>query len=229
VTDLAPSTPDGVTGGSARIILSSPGILPEEDQELLLAVMSQGGVHARVEAISARRGDLAVLTWIVLAVVPLQAFLSALGSKAADDGYAKLGALLKRLAAARHARPGKPAATQAATSSPKPLILRDSHTGLQIVLEADLPSDAYDLLIALDLSQFSIGPVHYDQARSRWRSELDEAAATSPSKRVTSLLLRLEQLIRALLCHVHTASTSLHNYAWPPCPERESVDDLESG
>src|SRR5580704_17690671 len=109
MTDLAPpSVPDGVPGGPARIILSSPGILPEEDLELLLAVMSRGGVRARVEAIPARRGDPDVLTWIVLAVVPLQAFLSVLGSKAADDGYAKLGALLKRLAAARHACPAKP-------------------------------------------------------------------------------------------------------------------------
>jgi hypothetical protein len=180
VTDLtALSVPDGVPGEPARIILSSPGILSEEDQELLLGVMSQGGVHARVETISARRGDPAVLTWIVLAVVPLQAFLSVLGTKAADDGYAKLGALLKQLAAARHARAGKPAATQAAASSPKPLILRDSRTGLQIVLEADLPGAAYDQLITLDLSQFSIGPVHYDQARSRWRSELDEAATAT--------------------------------------------------
>jgi hypothetical protein len=46
-----------------------------------------------------------------------------------------------------------------------------------LVLEADLPGDAYSKLMALDLSQFSIGPLHYDQARHCWRSELDEAAA----------------------------------------------------
>lgn len=47
---------------------------------------------------------------------------------------------------------------------------------LRIVLEADLPQGAYEQLAALDLSRFTVGPLHYDRALGRWRSELDEAA-----------------------------------------------------
>jgi hypothetical protein len=47
-------------------------------------------------------------------------------------------------------------------------------TRLQIVLEADLPTDAYQAMVALDLSAFRQGPVHYDRQHGRWCSELDE-------------------------------------------------------
>jgi hypothetical protein len=39
-----------------------------------------------------------------------------------------------------------------------------------VVLEADLPAEAYEALVALDLSVFRQGPVHYDRQRGRWRS-----------------------------------------------------------
>jgi hypothetical protein len=165
----------------ARVILSSPGVLSEQDERLLLDVLSDGRADARVETAGVHRGEGATLTWIVLAALPLQAFLSALGSKAAEDSYAKLRGLVRRLANDRRTHEAAPSAGQKArVSSPVPLILLDSDTGLQIVLEQDLPSDAYRELVALDLSQFSFGPLHYDQARHRWRSELDEAAAGPP-------------------------------------------------
>ncbi|MDQ3055753.1 MAG: hypothetical protein M3R66_18645, partial [Actinomycetota bacterium] len=47
-------------------------------------------------------------------------------------------------------------------------------SGGQVVLEADLPAEAYEALVALDLSAFRQGPVHYDRQRGRWRSEPDE-------------------------------------------------------
>lgn len=158
----------------AQVILGSPGILTEPDERLLLDVLAGCGVSTQVETIPVHRGESAALTWIVLAVLPLQAFLAALGSKMADDAYAQLRVLVKRLAAGRRqaadadAGPAQP---------PAPLVLLDRGTGLRIVLEADLPADAYRQLTALDLSQFGAGPVHYDLARGRWRSELDEAAA----------------------------------------------------
>jgi hypothetical protein len=36
-----------------------------------------------------------------------------------------------------------------------------------VVLEADLPAEAYEALVALDLSVFRQGPVHYDRQRGR--------------------------------------------------------------
>ena len=122
------------------------------------------------------RGESVALTWIVLAVLPLQAFLAALGSKQADDGYAQVRALVKRLAGRR-----QQAARQPGGRPPAPLVLMDCGTGLRIVLNADLPAAAYRQLTALDLSQYRTGPLHYDLARGSWRSELDEAAPPGPS------------------------------------------------
>ncbi len=155
----------------ARVILGSPGILTGPDERLLLDVLAGCGASTQVETVPVHRGESAALTWIVLAVLPLQAFLAALGSKMADDAYAQVRTLVKRLAAGRHQPPGAGPARP-----PAPLVLLDRDTGLQVVLEADLPAEAYRQLTALDLSQFSHGPVHYDLGRGRWRAELDEAA-----------------------------------------------------
>ncbi len=181
MSDPASSTsPSDALRVQARVILGFPGVLSEQDERLLLDVLSDGGADGRLETIEVRRGENATLTWIVLAALPLQAFLSALGSKAAEDVYAKLRALVRRLANGHRAAGAAPPAGQKAPASPAPLILLDSDTGLQIVLEEDLPGDAYRELVAMDLSRFRYGPLHYDQARHRWRSERDEAAAGPP-------------------------------------------------
>jgi hypothetical protein len=161
----------GVHTMQAQVILGSPGILAEPDERLLLDVLAGCGASTQLETIPVHRGESTALTWIVLAVLPLQAFLAALGSKMADDAYAQLRNLVKRLAAGR-----RPPAGPSPAGQPAPLVLLDRGTGLRIVLEADLPAEAYRQLTALDLSQFGTGPVHYDLARGRWRSELDEAA-----------------------------------------------------
>jgi hypothetical protein len=60
---------------------------------------------------------------------------------------------------------------------PKPkqiLMLQDTDTGLRVVLEPDLPAESFRQLLSLDLTKFTHGPLHYDLARGRWRSELDE-------------------------------------------------------
>jgi hypothetical protein len=104
--------------------------------------------------------------WLVLAMLPLQAFLSGLGSKLAEDAYHGLkdvvGRILRRSSPGRHERV---------------LVLQDSATGLQVVLEPDLPAEAYRRLVKLDLSAFRHGPVHYDRSRNTWQSH---SAGESP-------------------------------------------------
>jgi hypothetical protein len=163
----------GVHTMQAQVILGSPGVLAGPDEQLLLDVLAGCGASTQVETLPVHRGESAALTWIVLAVLPLQAFLAALGSKMADDAYAQVRTLVRRLAAGRR-QPAE--AGHGPAQPPAPLVLLDRGTGLRIVLEADLPAEAYRQLTALDLSQFGTGPVHYDLARGRWRSELDEAA-----------------------------------------------------
>jgi hypothetical protein len=169
----------------ARVWIGGPGLVDDDDQRLLLSAFSDCGAAADdVEVIPARRESTATaLTWLVLAALPLQAFLSALGGKLADDAHGRLLAAVKRVAeryeAVRRGRTGPAAAKvtgDAAAPSPVPLILMDSGSKVKIIIEADLPAEAVSLLVALDLSQFKIGPVHFDKAAGRWRAELDEGA-----------------------------------------------------
>ncbi|MGH3901405.1 MAG: hypothetical protein ACRDTA_24760, partial [Pseudonocardiaceae bacterium] len=51
--------------------------------------------------------------------------------------------------------------------TPQVLVLQDAATRLQVVLEADQPADAYQALVALDLSAFQQGSVHHDWGRPR--------------------------------------------------------------
>lgn len=86
------------------------------------------------------------------------------GSAAAKDAAQGLKRLVGRVVGAKHKT----------ASSAQVLVLQDAVTRLQVVLEADLPAEAYQALVAVDLSAFRQGPVHYDRQRGRWRSELDE-------------------------------------------------------
>ncbi|MGH3683756.1 MAG: hypothetical protein ACRDRU_03190 [Pseudonocardiaceae bacterium] len=127
------------------------------------------GVAVRNRMVPARRG-LDQLQWLVLATLPLHAFLSGLGSAAAEDVAQGLKRLTGRVVGVK----------RGPVSSEQVLVLQDAATRLQIVLEADLPAEAYPALVALDLSVFRQGPVHYDRQRGRWRSELDEAQDPGP-------------------------------------------------
>jgi hypothetical protein len=141
-----------------------------ERERILVDALSGCGVTARVRIVPPVR-ESGPLTWIVLIALPLQGFLSVMGTKIAEDSYARLRTAIQRLIG----HPRQPADQQGA-GRPRPLVLQDGVTGLQIVIEPDLPGEAYGQLLGLDLSSFRLGPLHYDRAARRWRSELDEAS-----------------------------------------------------
>ena len=147
-------------------LLLTHDISAELERELAAGFRELGAPSVRVRRTLGHRGP-AELQWLVLASLPLQAFLSGLGGEAVKDGYRALRDLVGRLV-----RRGQTAPEPAT----RPLVLQDERTGLRIVLEADLPQSAYEELAVLDLSAFAIGPLHYDRTHGRWRSELDEAA-----------------------------------------------------
>jgi hypothetical protein len=146
---------------SAELLLSSD--ITEQQTQDALTSFSQFGVVARTRRPLSYRGS-AEVEWLILATLPLQAFLSGLGSEAVKDSYAGLKRLVGRLRSV--SGPG---------ANRVPLVLRDSNSELRIVLEPDLPARAYQHLLELDLGQYRAGPLHYDRAAQRWRSELDEA------------------------------------------------------
>lgn len=134
-----------------------------EGEQAIVEAFRALGIAVRTRMIPTRRG-LEQLHWLVLAALPLSAFLSGLGSAAAQDVAQGLKRLVGHVLVAR----------SKTVSGPQVLVLQDAATRLQIVLEADLPAEAYQALVMLDLSVFRQGPVHYDRQRGRWRSELDE-------------------------------------------------------
>ncbi|MDT0440385.1 MULTISPECIES: hypothetical protein [Streptomyces] len=136
------------------------------DEQHMVALMAElGAPAAQVRRSVGHRGP-EELHWLVLASLPLQAFLSGIGAEAVKDAYRGLANLVGRLTR-RSASPG---------ATPRPVVLQDERSGVRVVLEGDLPPEAYRELALLDLSRFALGPVHWDRALGRWRSELDEAA-----------------------------------------------------
>jgi hypothetical protein len=115
---------------------------------------------------AAPKRSLGAIAWLVLAALPLQPFFNHLAEDVADDVHERLKTLVERVL---HRTPTE--------KLPKPvLVLQDTNTGIQVVLEPDLPAESYRQLLSLDLAAIKQGPLHYDRYRGRWRSELDEAA-----------------------------------------------------
>ncbi len=163
----SPADPDSSPALTAEVL--HDGRIGGDDEQLILAALTACGVAARVKVIPPRR-DMQTLTWLVLISMPLQGFLSAVGEKLAADAYARFTRAVGRLLGHHRQSEDRPG-----TGAPPVLALQDPATGLRIILESDLPREAYEQLCALDLSGYRFGPLHYDRTLHQWRSELDEA------------------------------------------------------
>ena len=133
-------------------------------EELIAGALTDLGTSVRVRILPRRRSA-SDLQWLVLAALPLQAFLTGVGSNFADAAYKGFQDAVRKLLHRENA-----------AGVARPMVLQDTGSGLQIVLEHDLPAEGYQQLLSLDLSRFRFGPLHYDRTEQRWRSELDEAA-----------------------------------------------------
>lgn len=136
------------------------------DCEVLATALASYDVTVVTKLVRPRRGA-ETLPWLVLLALPLQAFLSAVGEKAAHDAYAGLRSAFHRVSLI--------GAAGAATRR-RPIVLQDVQTGLEVVLAPDLPPEGYRRLFELSLTDFRRGPVHYDHHERRWRSISAEIA-----------------------------------------------------
>ncbi|MEV0091412.1 hypothetical protein [Streptomyces sp. NPDC050738] len=146
---------------TAEVILRDE--VTAEQRQLLSELLEGAGYPATVRRPLSHR-EPATVTWIALVVLPLQAFLGGLGEVAV--GGALRG--IRRLVRGDGSADGAPAL-------PGPMVLQDSGSGIKVVLEAGLPPEAFEKLLQLDLSDYRLGPLHYDIAQARWRSVADEA------------------------------------------------------
>jgi hypothetical protein len=136
-----------------------------DQEQVVLEWFEELGISAQVRRPLSHR-DPGTLGWLVLAALPVQAFLTALTGAFAEDVYGGLKKLVQRVSR-RGGKAGDPVA---------PLVLQDSETGLRIVLDADLPDEAYEQLRQLDLGQIGEGPVRYDRASRRWTAQPDDSS-----------------------------------------------------
>jgi hypothetical protein len=147
----------------ANVLFASD--LSDEGVAQLIEDFQSVGVTAELRQVSPRRA-LAEIAWLALAVIPLKPFFDQLANDFADDAYQRLKTFIAKLFRLHRPPPTEP---------PRVLLLQDSTTGIQVVLEPDLPARAYQQLLSFDFATLRRGPLHYDQHRHRWRSELDEA------------------------------------------------------
>jgi hypothetical protein len=140
----------------AADVLVRPGMSTADEYDVAEAFATID-VAATTRLVPTQR-SLNGVEWLVLAMLPLQAFLSGLGSKLAEDAYHGLKDVVGRIL--RRSNPGR---------RERALVLQDIATGLQVVLEPDLPIEAYRRLVTLDLSAFHGGPVRYDRSRNAWQ------------------------------------------------------------
>ena len=125
-----------------------------EDEAALVSCLSDLGL-APSAPVRVQPPVRAEILWQVLVTLPLTGFLTAIGTKLGTDTYQQLVAVVRRLFAHR----------------PAPMVLRDVETGVEVVIERDLPDVAYLQLPTLDLSGCR-GTVRYDRDRGRWRETI---------------------------------------------------------
>lgn len=151
---------------TADVLVDGP--LSAEHEALIRQALAELGAAGQIRVLPPRRGA-ADLQWLLLVTLPLQAFLGSVGGKFGEDAHQSLQNVIRKLL-----HPERKAAAPI-----RPIVLKDDATGLQIVLDPDLPPEGYQQLLTLNLSRFRFGPVHYDRGKGRWRSEIDEAEAAS--------------------------------------------------
>ncbi|MGH8881219.1 MAG: hypothetical protein ACRD0P_28365, partial [Stackebrandtia sp.] len=124
--------------------------IPAEVEKRLIERLREAGVDSKSRRKLAHRSG-ETLSWLVLLALPLQGFLSGIGAEAIKDIYASTKRQLRRITDREDEH----------ESESRPMILQDADSGLMIVLEGDLPAEAYRRLTELDLSEYRHGPVHY--------------------------------------------------------------------
>jgi WD40 repeat protein len=126
-----------------------------ELQESLVAMRVVPGALGL--AVPARR-SIGLDSWLVLIVVPLTAFLAAIGTRLGNAAFEWLVRVIRKLQDEHRAGSRK-----------RPWRLQDADTGVVIVLEADLPDKAYRQLRDVDPTWFRPGEtVRYDRDRGEW-------------------------------------------------------------
>ena len=146
----------------AAEILVTAEVSPEQEQAIVEAFGALGATF-RARTVPTRRGA-RELQWLVLATLPLHAFLSGLGAMLAQEASQRVKRLVGQLLGAR----------REAASPPPVRVLQDAATACRSCWRPTCPA-MRTRRCSLDLSTVHKGPLHYDRHSGRWRSEPDES------------------------------------------------------
>lgn len=141
--------------------------VPVGEEDELTQALAAAGFAVTAKDLPAVRG-VEMLNAVALMMIPLHAFLSAAGSKAGAEVWPLFKAGVRKILHRSSLVP--------MGEGGRPLVVQDTVTGLKIVMDRDLPDEAYEALRALDLTVFHQGPIDWDRAHRRWRSLADEVA-----------------------------------------------------
>lgn len=156
---------------SADVLMAQE--IPSDEAARIVGEFASIGMTADLRTVAPTR-SMGGVGWLILAALPLQPFFSQLAADAADDVHERLKTFVGRVLRKRSADAGT-------EDQPRPvMVLQDTVTGVQVILEPDLPAESYQQLLRFDLNTVRHGPLHYDVHRHRWRSELDEPPGKTP-------------------------------------------------
>jgi hypothetical protein len=122
------------------------------------------GLDAKVSANYERRGA-DIYPWALFVLVPVGAFFKKIGEAAGEDAWKALKGLVRRLYEARRESP-----------APKGVVVLQSRGEFEedIVLEDDLPDEAWEALIRIERRRTSSGYMRWDPSKGKWRDPSED-------------------------------------------------------
>jgi len=142
--------------GELEVFLDSSA--PAEDVAAVREAFNEAGLMATVRPSYKRKG-IGDFPWVVMISVPLMAFLTGFANAAGKDAYDKL----KKPVCAIWAKRTKNSGTSGSFT------IVDTKSGVSVLLDPDIPGDAYDALAKLDIDSLrGTGVLKYDKDEKRW-------------------------------------------------------------
>lgn len=137
------------------------GAQTEDVVERCQSILAGVDVRARVASVRAIQSG---SSWLIVMSLPLRPLYEQLRddhSKGGSPGPRRLADTFRALAD----DPG--------TAIAGMLLLQDTETGIEVVIQHGLPEGAFSALEVVDLADYTFGPLDYDASVSDWRSVMD--------------------------------------------------------
>jgi hypothetical protein len=130
-----------------------------DDQQAVDAIFEECGIDVSMRVII-RKADIQLPWEVMITAGPLGAgFLAAIGKNAGDDVYRQAKQLVSRLWRSRNQHTGRDGH----------IVLRDDDFRVELLLQENLPVEAYQAIERIDRSMVERGDtLHYDRDENAW-------------------------------------------------------------